>query len=257
MTVVGTRRPSGTGRLIRSGLHESVRRVPGMSALQGETAIVRALHAAILLFERRREDLTRWDQTTQQSFMAWFGTDSEEARKIIAARIERGLRSLKHLKLEDFIPIPKPRRAGKSPAAYNSAMAEWGSLYAYVNPGYTRRRPGAPAIEVALIHVGPEFATADDTTRAGTIVHELSHFLSVGNTNDVSATFLGDPRKPGEREMYGYTKAERLSYQNSKKALKNADNFEFFIENHDPADHDLDLDGAGDFELNPRIPNQG
>jgi hypothetical protein len=55
--------------------------------------------------------------------------------------------------------------------------------------------------------------------------------------------------------MYGYTKATRLSMKDAREALKNADNFEFFIEKHDPADHELDLDGAGDFPGRGRGPS--
>jgi hypothetical protein len=235
----------------------TVRRVPGLSAMQGDLAIAKALQDAIVLLETRRTDLARWDQATEQSFYAWFGTDDAKARDIVDRRIGRAVNTLRHLKVEDFIPIPKPTRRGKRLSTYIKQLQEWQSLFAYVTPGYTRPRLRAVAVELAIVHVGPEFATADDITRAGTIVHEVSHFESVGDTDDVSATFLGDPRKPGERQMYGYTKATRLSLQSSRKALKNADNFEFFIEGHDPADHALDLDGAGDFPTMPETPHQG
>lgn len=236
----------------RAPIAPSVRRVPGMSATQGECAIVKALQGAIALLEKRRVDLARWDPDTQENFSAWFGTEEIEAREVIDKRIGRALRTLRHLKVEDFVPIPKPKKRGKKRSIYDAEVADWQSTFAYVSRGYTRTRLRATAIEIAVIHVGPEFASADDTTRAGTIIHEVSHFVSVGNTDDVSATFLGDPRKPGERQMYGYTKAERLSLQSPAGALKNADNFEFFIEGHDPADHALDLDGAGDFEVSPK-----
>jgi hypothetical protein len=230
----------------------AVQRVPGMSATQGECAIVKALHDAIALLEKRRGDLARWDPDTQENFSAWFGTDSIKAREVIDGRIGRALKTLRHLSVQDFIPIPKPKKRGKKPSTYEAQLADWQSTYAYVCPGYTRRRLKAATVEIAVVYVGPEFASANDTTRAGTIIHEVSHFFSVGHTKDVSATFLGDPRKPDEREMYGYNKAERLSLQSPEGALNNADNFEFFIESHDPADHPLDLDGAGDFEVPPK-----
>lgn len=96
------------------------------------------------------------------------------------------------------------------------------------------------------VHVGPLFAKADETTQAGTFIHEVSHFVTVGNTDDVESWFLGMPAGKKKVTMYGYARAQRLSMKNPKGALNNADNFEFFIEGQDPRDH-FDIEGAGDF----------
>src|ERR1700674_1893878 len=45
----------------------------------------------------------------------------------------------------------------------------------------------------------PSSAAADDITRARTLIHEESHFVTAGGTDDVQSTFPGDPRKPGGR----------------------------------------------------------
>jgi peptidyl-Lys metalloendopeptidase len=59
----------------------------------------------------------------------------------------------------------------------------------------------------------PEFGT---DSRAGTIVHELSHFDIVAGTDDV---------------VYGQTGAKNLAISNPDQALNNADSHEYFAEN--------------------------
>ena len=53
-------------------------------------------------------------------------------------------------------------------------------------------------------------------SRAGTIVHELSHFTVLGGTSDFA---------------YGQTAARRLAQQNPARAVQNADSHEYFAEN--------------------------
>ncbi len=58
-------------------------------------------------------------------------------------------------------------------------------------------------------------ATGTDS-KAGTLVHEMSHFNVVAGTNDYA---------------YGQTAAKNLAIQNPKKAIANADSHEYFAEN--------------------------
>ena len=53
-------------------------------------------------------------------------------------------------------------------------------------------------------------------SRAGTIIHEISHFSVVAGTNDFA---------------YGKTAAGRLARSNPSRAVRNADNHEYFAEN--------------------------
>jgi hypothetical protein len=53
-------------------------------------------------------------------------------------------------------------------------------------------------------------------SRAGTIVHELSHFTVLGGTSDFA---------------YGQTAARRLAQQQPNRAVQNADSHEYFAEN--------------------------
>lgn len=82
------------------------------------------------------------------------------------------------------------------------------SYYAYVYPN----RPYE-------IFVCKAFWTAPLTgtdSKAGTLIHEMSHFDAVANTDDV---------------VYGQSGAKSLAISNPASALKNADNHEYFAEN--------------------------
>lgn len=59
-------------------------------------------------------------------------------------------------------------------------------------------------------------ATGRDS-KAGTLVHEMSHFNVVAGTDDI---------------VYGESGALRLARTNPRKAIKNADNHEYFAEDH-------------------------
>lgn len=225
-------------------------RVPGLSASDGKRAILDAQKKAIELLERRRQDLDVWDEDTQESFLTWFGTDETKARDLVRRRIVKAIAKLKTLKVNNFVPDRPPRKAGLTATQYQDALDEYNREFAYVNPD---SRGGAYEMTV---HLGPEFANADDTTRAGTLIHEVSHFFTVGQTDDVESAFLGmRVEKRGDKKvtMYGYARAERLSMQSQKNALHNADNFEFFVERQDPRDH-FDTEGLGDF---PQDSNRG
>jgi peptidyl-Lys metalloendopeptidase len=82
------------------------------------------------------------------------------------------------------------------------------SYYAYVYPNQPYR-----------IYVCRAFWNAPNTgtdSRAGTLIHEMSHFDVVANTDDV---------------VYGQTGAKNLAASNPDDALRNADNHEYFAEN--------------------------
>lgn len=92
---------------------------------------------------------------------------------------------------------------------FNCACAsQYASAYAYVSPNspYTVTLCGA---------FWPAGNTGTDS-KAGTIVHEVSHFTVVAGTND---------------NAYGQTAAKSLARSNPTKALNNADSHEYFSEN--------------------------
>ncbi|ESK94063.1 deuterolysin m35 metalloprotease [Moniliophthora roreri MCA 2997] len=70
-----------------------------------------------------------------------------------------------------------------------------------------------------VIHLCSAFWDASNTgtdSRAGTIVHEISHFTAVAGTDDI---------------VYGQSGAKSLAKRNPKKAIHNADSHEYFAEN--------------------------
>jgi Lysine-specific metallo-endopeptidase len=163
-------------------------------------------------------------EATRQLFKGWFGTEDATARATIRKRIEKAIKKLKLLHDSNFIPDPTE------------------TDYAYVMPDsieggkYER-----------TVHTGAAFwaKKTDDLTRAGTVIHELSHFLTVGATKDVgssrkdraSVDFAGINRSNygGTYAAYGGERATRLAMRNPALALKNADSFEFFIEGRKPS----------------------
>jgi len=54
-------------------------------------------------------------------------------------------------------------------------------------------------------------------SQAGTLIHEMSHFTVVANTDDF---------------VYGQTGARNLADTNPANAIMNADNHEYFAENN-------------------------
>lgn len=225
---------NGDGSLAGAHHKSLARRVPGMTVAAGETAIRDALTKAISLLEQRKNDLDTWDEATQESFLTWFGTTEPAARAVIRRRIGTAMTKtkLKALRVSDFV-AETPPEAGD---------------FAYVFPNQAERGKYE-----MTVHLGPEFATADDVTRAGTFIHEVSHFVAVGHTDDVKSSFVGMPAGKKKVTMYGYSRAQRLSMKDPKGALDNADNFEFFIERQDPRDH-FDSEGLGDFPQRPSVP---
>lgn len=97
-------------------------------------------------------------------------------------------------------------------AVYNRAMVFdctcTDSAYAYVYPTQPYK-----------VYLCNAFWSAPNTgtdSRAGTIIHELSHFNVVAGTDD---------------HAYGQTAAKNLARSNPKKAVDNADSHEYFAEN--------------------------
>jgi peptidyl-Lys metalloendopeptidase len=81
--------------------------------------------------------------------------------------------------------------------------------YAFVHPGDTTR----------VIHLCPQFWKAGETgadSKPGVLVHEMSHFTAVAGTSDYE---------------YGQSDCKALAKSDPTKAVKNADNNEYFAEN--------------------------
>lgn len=89
---------------------------------------------------------------------------------------------------------------------FNCGCTDSAYAYVYSNQPYT-------------IYLCNAFWTAPalgTDSKAGTLVHEMSHFTVVAGTSDYA---------------YGQTAAKRLASTNPKRAINNADNHEYFAEN--------------------------
>jgi peptidyl-Lys metalloendopeptidase len=89
-----------------------------------------------------------------------------------------------------------------------SCSSQYANAYAYVYPN-------AP-YEITLCGAFWPAGNTGTDSKAGTIVHETSHFTVVAGTND---------------NAYGQSAAKSLALSNPTKALNNADSHEYFSEN--------------------------
>ena len=83
-------------------------------------------------------------------------------------------------------------------------------------------------------------ARLEDSYRAGTIVHELTHLLRIAGTEDLA---------------YGPTAAATLAQSSSANALQNADNYNFFATNNQPQLPMLDDGSTGGAAIN-EVPDE-
>lgn len=93
-----------------------------------------------------------------------------------------------------------------APVVYDCSCTQ--SYYAYVYPNQPYK-----------IYLCNAFWTAPMTgtdSKAGTLIHEMSHFTIVADTDDY---------------VYGQTAARNLAINNPDNAVRNADNHEYFAEN--------------------------
>ena len=203
-------------------------------------SIEKARGEAIAMLTVRLNDLDAWNEATQKLFEGWFGTTDARARAEIRQRIVKAIHKLTLLHDSDFISDPTD------------------SDFAYVYPDESER-----GRYERTVHLGKAFwAEKDDKTRAGTLIHEVSHFLTVGHTDDVGSRrrdraavdFPGKSTSKygGSYAAYGGAGAARLAISHPALALKNADSFEFFIEGRKASvildeKGNLDTEGFGDF----------
>ncbi|HEV3004298.1 MAG TPA: M35 family metallo-endopeptidase, partial [Pirellulales bacterium] len=212
---------------------------------RAEKAIKEAKAKAIELLEQRKRDLDKWDKPTQDSFHAWFGTLKEHDKKKIRERIVNAISKLQKLRVENFVAEPRPtRKAGESARHYHDRLADYATDFAFVNPDKRRGK------YEMTVHVGPlfngqkvngHFQATDATTRAGTLIHEVSHFFSVQDTEDVESCAIlrkqmapDKPKTMDDCRVYGPAAAKELAQRWPHMAMINADNFEFFVERRAP-----------------------
>lgn len=161
-----------------------------IASRQSELDLSLAAAERIALIARNDMRSTPVDQRAQaQRYIEWFGVYSEARWNIVQDHFNR-IASAASGKVITFI------------------CDDTSSAFAYVYPN----RPYD-------IYLGQAFWRAPRTgtdSKAGTIIHELSHFDVLGGTDDV---------------VYGQSGARSLARTNPNRAVQNADSHEYFAEN--------------------------
>lgn len=144
-------------------------------------------------------ELDRWDAPAQAKFQKWFGKTDAAAKATIKVRIEKIQALLKTYSDANF------QGAGKE---------NDNSTFAMVDP-----------VDDQKVYLANGFTNSPMTgadSAPGVLAHEMSHFKTIGSTNDVEDA--------QGIKYYGTERSAELAQQDPSLALKNADNFEYFVE---------------------------
>ena len=128
--------------------------------------------------------------------MKWFGKDDEESKGKILERMRRTLKVCKELRIENFNSLNDGEKGEK----------DYGLVY--------------PWDRNHKVFLGAKFWEVKErnaNNKAGVIIHELSHFRDIGNTDDIT---------------YGERGCLELAQSFPKEAMINADSFEYFIKDN-------------------------
>lgn len=159
----------------------------------GVSSLVVAIGNLQTMLRVKLDDLSRWDTQAQAEFRRWFGRADESSRQKIVIRIERSLKLLERYGESNF------RGAGEDNEA---------DLYAFVHPKDDQQ-----------VYLGNRWATSPlsgPDSQASTLGHEISHFKSIDSTDD---------------HAYGPRDSSDLAKEHPAKAIDNADNFLYYLEN--------------------------
>lgn len=152
----------------------------------------KVIKECIVLLENRLQLLVRDDAETKERFVKWFGLFTGERKAVIVERMERQIAFFKGLTLRKFDKI--------------SYEGDYQKLFAMVYA----------SDELKTIYLGSHFwndKSLQKCTRATVLIHEVSHFKSIGSTRD--------------HDYDGF--CENLPNISLRKALYNADSYAFFI----------------------------
>lgn len=154
-------------------------------------AIDQALKDQKTMLEARKAELDRWDEADKKRFKDCFGSDDAAAKDKIKSRVDKMLELNKGYSADNFVPGDPPKD----------------TRFAYVYPNDDKK-----------VYLDKAFwnAPAKGTdSKSGVLCHEMSHFNSVGATED---------------HVYGAKNSKALAKADPEKALTNADNFEYYCE---------------------------
>lgn len=130
------------------------------------------------------------DRVLSPRYNAWFGTYSDSRYNQVVSNFTAIDQALENETLQ-----------------FNCGCTESG-IFAFVYPAIPYSITLCPSFRTASVN--------GQDSRAGTIIHELSHFVVVANTDD---------------HVYGQDGARTLARSNPELAVSNADSYEYFAEN--------------------------
>jgi uncharacterized Zn-binding protein involved in type VI secretion len=179
-----------------TGLVETLRElifgVPPLT--EAELVQIRQAKAdAKAMLEQTKKNLEAWDDQTKKDAEKWFGDSSEATRQMM---LDRTNKQIAHIDTLDD-------------SSFERASGRGRNAYAYVYPD-----------DDSKMYIGKAFWNAPANgpdSKAGTLVHEMSHYNTIGGTDD---------------HAYGRTDAAQLAQIAPDTAKQNADSFEYFVEDN-------------------------
>lgn len=155
--------------------------------------INQTIKLCVEVLESKLKSMLEYDRQLYKDFEKWFGVVTKDKRDTILKRIRRTLDVCKDLRIQDFELVDV---AGNED--------EYGSVY--------REKGDRPRINLGVRFW--KIKNGCEKSRAGVVIHELSHFKNIGKTDDYA---------------YGIQGCLGLAEHYPNEALYNADSYELFI----------------------------
>jgi len=135
-------------------------------------------------------------KTSAERYVTWFGKADEKRQKFVTDTYNKIYDAFENKDIGFDCGTCK-------------SDEEYEGVYAYVYPNQHYK--------IYLCGAFWKSKRTGTDTQGGTLIHEASHFTVIGNTNDYA---------------YGQTDAKALAKNSPDKAVKNAENYDYFAENN-------------------------
>ena len=155
--------------------------------------------------DRVRGGLRTWGPDDQARAREWFGSSGDDVRERLVDVFDKIDANVHRIRIAPFeSQISKAKRE---------------RLVAYVYPEH-RLPDGGYRVHAGAI----EGADSPPDTKAGILVHEMSHFVDIAETED-------------DEDHYGQPGSRQIAQTDPERALRTADNIEYFFEAYTPEEH--------------------
>ena len=139
-----------------------------------------------------------------ENFNRWFGSYTQANAEVVRANLKSVVDAMRSGALT--VECKTARSDGCEGGTYAWVYADEAYLL-HLCPNYFRLPP--------LTALRPNARSFDFGTREGTIIHEVTHFLRVANTED---------------HCYSRSECTRMAAEDSARAIDNADSYQYFVE---------------------------